>query len=1524
LAYNIHQQLAKNIKAAEIALDWRAGKKLSPEQLHMLQEFSGFGGLKALLYPAGPVQQWVSMGASKEDLSLYGEVMRLHAVIRAKTSEQDYEAILLSLKNSILTAFYTPAVVPQTLYAVLEQRGIAPKTLYEPSAGAGIFISEALRKFPSLQTIKAVEKDQLTGHILQAIASISPVTTKVHIGGFEQTHETEKGNYDLIVSNIPFGNFPVHDPTLPARALTGKIHNYFFAKGLEKIGDGGLLAFVTTDAFLNSPSNEAAREHVFSQSDFISLSVMPDNLMKASSNTEAPSHLLVIQKNSRKRKRSEEEEQLLRTTQLENAFGKFYQNAFIEAHREIIIASEIKSGTNQYGKAHQKVWQEGDMNGIEEKLSGVLSEGFDLRFSHQAFEQCLSPAAVFLPAGQGSKLSFLQPPELRQSSEGLQLGLFESTPSENSNRALAYLTGHDTRSIQRHTARVVSTLTTAENPQHESVVLLTARSHIGNRYLYRLCSNIGEISFPANWINGLALSQAIDDLSERLKGYAHQFRFTGEERFKEAFGFSSNAGTFPNPKSFYKSGTLVIHEGKAGLIKDITPDGSTAGFEPFTDRDKEVAFYRAYMAVRDSYFQLSLAEDGGREAADIRQSLNRNYDAFVGAYGALNQASNKKHILNDALGYITLSSVERKEAEQFVRSDILLRPLAKARQAFTTEDPAEALARCLGEKGSVDMEYIALVMGLPSEQAIKALEPHIYLEPEKMAWQTADQLLSGNVVAKLNKAVAAQEKNLQDAQVRRTVAALEAVQPEKIPFELLDFNLGERWMPLEYYNRFAAHLLEAEVSVNYFASIDTYKAIADRGSAKIYEEFSVRPKSGKTVYGDTLLEHALENTAPFFTYEVSLGDGKSMRVPDNEATQLAHQKIENMREQYTVWLSGLPAEDKKTIETIYNELFNCYVLRQYNGAHLRFPGLDKNMLGIADLYDSQKNAVWRILQNRGALIDHEVGLGKTLTMVAASHEMKRLGIVTKPLIVALKSNISQIADTYRKAYPDAKLLFPSEQDFTPAKRQRLFHAIKNNNWDCILLTHDQFGKIPQSPEIQKQIFQTELEHVEKDLQTLKELGTRVSKSMLKGLEIRKNNLAVKLSEVVKRIEEKKDADISFKALGIDHLFVDEAHKFKNLTFTTRHNRVSGLGNVEGSQKALNMLFALRTLQQQFDSDLCATFLSGTPISNSLTEMYLLFKYLRPAELQRQHIENFDAWASVFARKTTDFEFSVTNELIAKERFRHFIKVPELALFYNEITDYKTARHIRLDKPELEEHLVNIRPTEDQKEFIRNLMAFARTGDGELIGRGRLSPEEDRGRMLIATNYAKKMAVDMRLIDPVRYDDHPGNKISVCAKSVSTIYFSSEGHKGTQIVFCDIGTPKPGEFNVYDALKEKLVNEYNLPAHEISFIHEWSDTRKPELFRKMNSGQIRVLMGSTDKAGTGLNVQQRVIAMHHLDIPWKPSELEQRNGRGARQGNIIAKEYYGNRVQCFIYAVEQSLDTYKFNLLKNKQTFMFPK
>ena len=430
------------------------------------------------------------------------------------------------------------------------------------------------------------------------------------------------------------------------------------------------------------------------------------------------------------------------------------------------------------------------------------------------------------------------------------------------------------------------------------------------------------------------------------------------------------------------------------------------------------------------------------------------------------------------------------------------------------------------------------------------------------------------------------------------------------------------------------------------------------------------------------------------------------------------------------------------------------------------------------------------------------------------------------------------------------------------------------------------------------------------------------KGMLKGVEKRKMNLEAKIKELTFDIENRKDDVVDFKLMGIDHLLVDESHKFKNLMFTTRHDRVAGLGNSEGSQRALNMLFALRTIQERTGKDLGATFLSGTTISNSLTELYLLFKYLRPKELERQGINTFDAWAAVFAKKSIDYEFSVTNEIIQKERFRYFIKVPELAAMYNEITDFRTAEDIGIDRPRKNEILHNIPPTPQQQDFIQKLVAFAKNGDATVLGRLPLSKREEKAKMLIATNYARKMSLDMRLINEDKYEDHIDNKASHCAALISQYYKKYDEHKGTQFVFSDLGTYKPGQWNAYSEIKRKLVEDYGIPADQVRFIQEAkTEKSRRAMIKDMNEGKIRVLFGSTEMLGTGVNAQRRCVAIHQLDIPWTPKDLEQRNGRGVRKGNEIAKLFADNKVDIINYAVEKSLDSYKFNLLHNKQLFI---
>ena len=1638
MAYNRKQRLNDNIKAIETAfiLDREQRTPTARERL-LLERYCGFGGLKCILNPARELADAVHW--AKSDLELFAPTVELHRLIRENSkNESEYKQLMDSLKQSVLTAFYTPSAVTEALTDVLKEHQIIPEKVLEPSAGIGAFVDSVLDNNPKAD-IMAFEKDLLTGKILRHLHP----EQKVRIEGFEKIEKPFNDYFDLAISNIPFGDVAVFDPSYTAmkgmRALvTRRIHNYFFVKALDTVRDGGLVAFITSQGVLNAKNNSAARFMMLYHADLVSAIRLPNNLFTENANTEVGSDLIILQKNSQKESLRGDDNLLDTVYNDENRIPT--NNYFLE-HPERIIHTTAKLDTDPFGKPAMIYTHEDGVEGIAEDLRKMLHEDFKKNLNLNRYlgieetkaeevkeveetekiektekmkpsiEEKQNDTVVSLQkqekptddAELSKKSNHHQPP--------VQMTLFDLWGMEEENRQAVHATkkkaevtvGAAAKKVSRKKA---SPLVKSVNPTFDVVTkpvekeekpsLTDAKEQETAQETKPIlpgdepyASISWEENPPINGFYEMMMTMAPEDrVLLRQKAELHrqeQLKALGVEdtldpKFKppmepievlkvqighgqskgnEAKEDSKTQSTLkktnhereqqkeqerkreeqarkkedamkPRPfdeklESFHREGSMVLDSARnIGVLKDLTKYGATFMPLDLNMEQKEKAVL--YIALRDAYQKLYTYEaEEQTENKQMRESLNVYYDAFFIRFGNLNAKQNVKFILMDASGRDMLS-LERVENGQFTKSDIFDHPVSFSLDEVSHVDsPEEALTASLNKFGRIDLPYMTELSDMPEQELTEALKGRIYYNPLIDGYEIADRFIAGNVIEKAERIEEWLKENPDHAIVRESLEALKASIPEPIAFEDLDFNFGERWIPTGVYSAYMSHLFNTQVSIVYSDSMDEYSAKCSMKTMAITDEYMVKGYY-RHYDGMSLLKHALHNTCPDMMKSIGEDEhGNDIKVRDSEGIQLANAKIDEIRNGFTEWLEEQSDSFKERLTTMYNRKFNCFVRPKYDGSHQTFPGLDLKALGgkygVKSVYPSQKDCVWMLLQNGGGICDHEVGTGKTLIMCMAAHEMKRLGMAHKPMIIGLKANVAEIAATYQTAYPHARILYASEKDFSTKNRVSFFNNIKNNDYDCVIMSHDQFGKIPQSPELQRQILQAELDTVEENLEVIRTQGKDVSRGMLKGLEKRKQNLEVKLQKIAYSIEQRTDDVVDFRMMGIDHLFVDESHQFKNLMFNTRHDRVAGLGNSEGSQKALNMLFAIRTIQERTGRDLGATFLSGTTISNSLTELYLLFKYLRPKELERQDIRCFDAWAAIFAKKTTDFEFNVTNNIVQKERFRYFIKVPELAAFYNEITDYRTAEAVGVDRPQRNEILHNIPQTPEQEDFIQKLMEFAKTGDATILGRLPLSETEEKAKMLIATDYARKMALDMRMIDPT-CEDHPDNKASHCAKMIADYYHHYDGHKGTQFVFSDLGTYRPGEWNVYSEIKRKLIEDYGIPSSEIRFIQECKNERaRKAVIAAMNEGSVRVLFGSTSMLGTGVNAQKRCVAIHHLDTPWRPSDLAQRDGRGVRAGNEIAKLYADNKVDVIIYAVEKSLDSYKFNLLHCKQTFI---
>ena len=1523
MAYNKKAHLRDNIEA--IRLMFRLEKEqrtATPEEAGILAAYSGFGGIKAVLSPFGKLTDILRW--TQADRELFPLITELHNVLRdGAADEREYRKLVESVKASTFTAFYTPPAIVNAIASSLGEHGVSPGRFLDPSSGTGNFVSAFRPQCHSASgntpEIVAYEKDLLTGRIL---ARLHP-EAQVNIKGFEELPPHRNGYFDVVSSNIPFGDIRVFDPSFDngtaRRFALNSLHNYFFAKGLDAVREGGVLAFITSQGVMNSAMAYPVRQYLMNRSRLLSAVRLPNNLFTDYAGTEVGSDLIILQKDTLSQREY---------TSLERSFVEVgtqadgtTQNEYFE-HTAAIVHTRGHVGTDPYGKPARIYLHDGGMEAITADMKYFLDRNLseqldlDLYLRHSPVQEFRN--LVSRPA-ETMQQRIAQVREINRSGN---------------------MNGHST-STDRQTIQVERRTLTPEQPSTdarptaakttpEPVMSLydlfgftqEERSQVRKRKTRSTKKDSGQLSLFD--MPPLEQHPAPAEPTPQEKERQEQERQEQERRRQEEEA-ARQERMKPRPypaglQGHHRNGSLVDDDGQIGYLSAI--GGAAPVFNPLDLPERQRRRASLYIEIRDTYHHLYENEAAAHAANPaLRTMLNTLYDDFIRQFGNLNDRKNIDLFRMDA-GNREILSLERYIDGRAVKADIFDHPVSYNINEIThTDDVHEALTASLNKYGNVDMAYMESLTDKSQSDLLEELRGRIFYNPLSKNYEIADRFISGNVMAKAEHIEEYLQSHPDNGEARISLEALRQSLPTPIPFEDLDFNFGERWIPAGVYSRYASWLFDTDVSVRYTASNDEYSIKADMTSPRIMNQYSVRSES-RIFNGIALMRHAIHNTTPNITKTVLDKTGKEMKIRDPEVTLLANSKIDEIRNGFSDWLMEQSPEFKRKMADMYNRKFNCFVRPKYDGSHQSFPGLDLKGLGIPDLYPSQKDCIWMLKQNGGGIADHEVGGGKTLIMCCAAYEMKRLGLANKPLITGLKANIHEIAQTFATAYPNAKVLYPGKEDFTPERRVEIFHRMKNNDWDAIILSHEQFGMIPQSPEIQRDILQQELDSVEENLEVLYQQGAEVSNAQIKGMEKRKMNLEVRLKELLHEIETRKDDVADFKRMGIDHLFVDESHRFKNLMFTTRHDRVAGLGNSEGSQRALNMLFALRTIQQRTGKDLGATFLSGTTISNSLTELYLLFKYLRPRELERQGINSFDAWAAVFARKSVDYEFSVTNEVVQKERFRYFIKVPELASFYSEITDFRTAADIGIDRPEKNEILHNIPPTPDQREFIQKLIEFAKTGNATVLGRPPLNEREEKAKMLIATDYARKMSLDMRLIDPLSYGDDKDNKATHCADMIAKYYNKYAGHKGTQFVFSDLGTYKPDQWNPYSEIKRKLVEDHGIPEDQIRFIQEAKTEKKRKaMIEAMNEGKIRVLFGSTEMLGTGVNAQKRCVAIHHLDAPWRPSDLQQRDGRGIRKGNEVAKLYADNKVDVIIYAVEKSLDSYKFNLLYNKQLFI---
>ena len=1285
-------------------------------------------------------------------------------------------------RSTVNDAFYTSPTVIDGIYEALGNFGFDGGKVLEPAMGIGNFFGRMPEDMQSHSQLYGVEIDSLSGRIAQALYPDADIA----IQGFEQ-NRFQNGCFDVAVGNVPFGELgfrdTVHDTT--------KLHDFFFAEALDKLKDGGIMAFVTSAGTLDK-RDESVRQMLADKADFIGAIRLPggkNGAFKDNAGTEVTTDIIFLKKHEGKS--LAEMSDIPDWVHIGETADGLPINKYFEQHPDMVLGTVVE-GNKLYGSGTMV----------------VAEDGFDLK-----------------------------------------------------------------------------------SALHEAVSKLSAEiGHDIGRDVYAKTADGVQVQIPS-----------------KLRNY-----------------------------SFFLSDDQVFFK-KNNAACEFRFDKGTAQHKRFT----------AFIELRDLTRELIEAMELDKPDSvikDLQAKLNVAYDDFYKKFGLIHSQTNKRYFAED-VSYNLVAGLEKSydKTKLLEKSDIFTKRTIVPPKAVEHVDTAlEALTLSIAEKARVDFEYMGKLTGMSEDELKHDLTGEIFKIPHTVNdYQTASEYLSGDIRKKLREA---EEIAEYDPDFNINVSALKQAMPEPLKAGDIDIKLGAAWLDPKYYEQFMYELLQTPA----YQRSDSPSARWNK-SAIVGVEYSVHANSfhvsnkssdrsvlATQKYGThkmnayDIFEHLLNLQEPkvYKTIEVpdGLGDTKEKRVVDIDATRVVQRKADDIRKAFKAWIFKDPQRREAIVER-YNELFNSIRPREFDGSALSFPMMTADI----HLHDHQKNAIAHAMFGGNTLFAHCVGAGKTFEMIATAMESKRLGLCTKSLFAVPNHLTEQIGDDFQKLYPGANILVATKKDFKKENRQQLFAKIATGNYDAVIIGHSQLGKIPVSKERQVMTIQTQIDDILQGIEELKK--SEGSKFQIKAMERTRKSLQKQLDKLEKA---NQDDTLTFEQLGIDRLFIDEAHEFKNLFVATKLQNVAGISN-SASQKALDLFLKCRYLDEKTGGK-GVIFATGTPLSNSITELHTMMRYLEYDFLRDHGLQHFDNWVAVFGEQKTDYELKPAgNGFKERTRIANYTGLPELMSMFKQVADIRTADTLKLDVPDCDYQVVQVEATPFQQELVQELADRA-----DAINAGNVDPTIDN--MLKITSDGRKLGLDPRLIDP-SFEDNPDTKLNRCVENVARIHAETAEDRLTQIIFCDLGVPHKAageaevegedaddvkdkksiaevesleeecDFCVYDDIRDKLIAR-GIPAEEIAYIHDAkTEQQKADLFDKVRSGEIRVLLGSTAKMGTGTNVQKKLIAVHDLDIPWRPADLEQRAGRIIRQGNE------NKQVQIFRYVTKGTFDAYSYQTLENKQKFI---